>query len=132
MVDDDAGEDTEDVVLTRWDKIKQWVEIAMATKKLYMFGMTLLFGTGGAVVVGGVTDTNLLHDAAVSIGLVDPSFTPKDFVDHDHDFPAPSIIDLSGLAKKGHTHPPEKAHMHSEEITQELLKLLPENHGALH
>ena len=130
MVDDDAGEDTEDVVLTRWDKIKQWVEIAMATKKMYMFGMTLLFGTGGAVVVGGVTDTNLLHDAAVSIGLVDKGFTPKDFTDHIHDYPDLPVVDLSGLAVKGHQHA-EKAHTHPE-ITQELRELLPENHGALH
>jgi hypothetical protein len=62
---------TEEVVLTRWDKIKQWIEIVVATKKVAMLIWSLVFATGGAVIVGEATDTKPIREAAVSIGLLD-------------------------------------------------------------
>lgn len=65
-------ESTEEVVLTRWDRTKKYVEMCMATKKLYMFVMALLCGTTGTLAVGEITETNPLRDAAIEVGLVDP------------------------------------------------------------
>lgn len=64
---EDPVEDTEEVVLSRWDKIKQWIEIAKAGKFLWI----LFFGVTGTAIVGQVTDTNPLQDAAIAVGLID-------------------------------------------------------------
>ncbi len=79
-------QDAEEVVLSRWGKIKQWVEIAMATRKVAMLVWSLVIATGGSVVVGQVTDTKPLRDAAVAVGLVDPvlSTKPEGYIDN-HD-----------------------------------------------
>lgn len=61
---------TEEVVLTRWDKLKQWIEIVVATKKVAVLIWSLVFATGGAVIVGEATDTKPIREAAVSIGLL--------------------------------------------------------------
>jgi Collagen triple helix repeat (20 copies) len=68
---EDDYEDTEEVVLTRWGKIKQWIEIIVATKKVAMVVWSLVFATGSAVVVGQVTDTQPIRDAAVAMGILD-------------------------------------------------------------
>jgi len=62
---------TEEVVLTRWDKIKQWIEIVVATKKVATLIWSLVFATGTAVVVGEATDTKPIREAAVAVGLLD-------------------------------------------------------------
>ena len=151
-------EDTEEVVLTTWGKIKQYVEIALATKKVAMFVWSLIIGTGGTVLYGEVTDTKPLHDAAVSVGIVEPPFTPAGFVEHEHDW--------------SHTHPelehdhnhqheqapaaPQEPHSHADHIhadhehpeydrpveantdalrgtiAEEIKQALPENHDNLH
>jgi len=68
---DYSEEDAEDAVLSRWGKLKQWFEIAMATRKLYLFVMSILIATGGSVVVGQATDTNPIRDAAIALGILD-------------------------------------------------------------
>ena len=66
----DYTEVTEEVVLTRWEKIKQWIEIVVATKKVAMLVWGLVFAAGGSVVVGQATDTKPIRDAAVAMGLL--------------------------------------------------------------
>ena len=68
MAEDD---DTEQQVLIRWDKLKQWFEIAMATKKVAMLIWSLVFATGSALVYGEATDTNPIRDVAVAAGVLD-------------------------------------------------------------
>ena len=68
MAEDD---DTEQQVLTRWDKLKQWFEIAMATKKVAMLIWSLVFATGSALVYGEATDTKPIRDVAVAAGILD-------------------------------------------------------------
>ena len=67
MAEDD---DTEQQVLTRWDKLKQWFEIAMATKKVAMLIWSLVFATGTALVYGEATDTKPIRDVAVAAGIL--------------------------------------------------------------
>jgi hypothetical protein len=74
-------QDAEEVVLSRWGKIKQWIEIAMATRKVAMLIWSLVIATGGSVVVGQVTDTKPLRDAAVAVGLLEE--VPRDIVGND-------------------------------------------------
>lgn len=117
-------DDAEEQVLTRWDKIKKWFEIVMATKKLAMFIWSLVFGLGGAVVVGEVTDTRPLRDAAVEIGLLRPvaapvagsATIPEHTHEHTHTLPNHA---------HDHTHP-AGAHIHQELID------FPEGHSASH
>jgi len=56
---------------TPFERIISWVKIAFATRKAVMFIWALVIGTGGSVVVGQVTDTTPLRDAAVAIGILD-------------------------------------------------------------
>lgn len=88
-------QDAEEVVLSRWGKIKQWVEIAMATRKVAMLIWSLVIATGGSVVVGQVTDTKPLRDAAVAVGLVDPALStkPDGYIDN-HDAIFDELINL--------------------------------------
>jgi hypothetical protein len=74
-------QDTEEVILSRAGKIKQWFEIAMATRKVAMLIWGLVVATGGSLVVGQVTDTTPIRDAAVAIGLVDEA--SRDIVGND-------------------------------------------------
>lgn len=68
-------EDTEAVILTRADKLKQWWEIGGAIVKIVKFvGWAfkwLFYGGAAAVAVGQVTGTTPLQDAAVEIGVLD-------------------------------------------------------------
>ena len=67
-------EETEQVVLNRWDRLKQWWEIgstAVKVVKLAILGIKLLFvGSATAVVVGEVTDTKPIRAAAVEVGVL--------------------------------------------------------------
>ena len=69
-------EDTEDVILTRWERLKNWWEIgstAVKAVKLAILGIKLLFvGSATAVVVGKVTDTQPIRTAAVEAGFLQP------------------------------------------------------------
>jgi hypothetical protein len=74
MTDEEEGldlEETEAVVLTRWEKIKQWFEIAKAGFTIGKILWGLIIVGGGAVVVGEATDTKPIRDVAVSVGLLD-------------------------------------------------------------
>jgi len=97
-------QDAEEVVLSRWDKIKQWIEIAMATKKLYLLVMSFFAITGGSAVVGLVTNTNPLRDAAIEVGLVDDVLTIKeDSVDnHLHEEITKLISELRKVQEEVH------------------------------
>jgi len=77
-------QDAEEVVLSRWGKIKQWIEIAMATRKVAMLVWSLVIATGGSVVVGQVTDTRPLRDAAVVVGLLEEAPAGTQLVPYDH------------------------------------------------
>jgi len=70
-------ENVEEVVLSRWEKFKKWFEIAMATKKVMMFLWALVFGVGGTAMYGTITETNPLRDAAIKLGIVDPSIKDR-------------------------------------------------------
>jgi hypothetical protein len=106
----DYDEDTEEVVLSRWGKIKQWIEIIVATKKVAMVVWSLIFATGGAVVVGQATDTQPIRDAAVSMGLLDER--PTDIIGNDaiYDELSNLIEDVERLeeevASLSHVHAP--------------------------
>lgn len=142
----DYTEDTETVVLTRWDKIKKWIEIVMATRKLAMLIWGLVVTTGGSLVVGQATDTKPIRDAAVAIGLIAPSSPTKPVSNDENE------IDLSAYALKDHAHAPHthvsEAHTHpaaehthpvvdvpvvsQAAIRAEIEKILPPNHKSLH
>lgn len=112
MVKDYPEADTEEVILSRAGKIKQWFEIAMATRKVAMLVWGLIVATGGSLVVGQVTDTTPIRDAAVAIGLVDEAAT--DIVGNDaiYDELSNLIEDverLDALVAADHTH----AHAHA-------------------
>jgi len=66
-----ADEITEEEVLSRWDKIKQWIEIVVATKKVAVMIWSLVFATGTALVYGEATDTKPIRDVAVVAGILD-------------------------------------------------------------
>lgn len=118
--------DTEEIVLTRWGKLKAWWEMGSAVVtiiKSAVIGLKLLFlGSTAAVVVGQAVDTNLLNDAAVEVGLVKDT-SPiigsdaiyeelsnliedverlESLIDtHQHNYPEPEIIQgLQGLPGK--------------------------------
>lgn len=78
--------DTEEQVLSRWQKLKTWFEIAKTGRAIIMFVKVLIWGTAGTAVVDVATDGNLLNTAATEVGIVDPTFRPTQYVDHDHDW----------------------------------------------
>lgn len=129
---DYVEEDDEEAVLSRWERSKKWIEIALATKKLSMLVWTMVFGVGGTMAVGTVTDTNPLRDAAIRTGVIQPQVVavedetipehthplPDHTHDHEHDFT--HTHDLShehepvGLAAHNHDHThPAVDHSHS-------------------
>ena len=63
-------EDTEEVILTRWEKLKNWADIFKTTFTIGKIIWGLLFVSAGAVVVGEVTDTTPVRDAAVAVGVL--------------------------------------------------------------
>jgi hypothetical protein len=126
----DYAEDTEEVLLTRWEKIKQWFEIAMATKKVAMLLWSLVVGVGGTATVGLVTDTNPLREAALRIGIVEtpPIDTTRGMLQielmdqlasmqqkinelekHQHNYPDPLMQDHDHPVKK-HVHTTQSHH----------------------
>jgi len=113
-VKDYPEDDAEEVVLSRWGKIKQWIEIAMATKKVAMLIWGLVISTGGTALVGAVTNTTPLHDAAVEIGLVDPvlSTEPDGSVDNN-DAILDELVQLQAEVMQLHDEMTEHSHAHA-------------------
>lgn len=120
--------DHEEVVLNRWQRIKQWFEIAMATKKVAMLVWSLVVGTAGTAIYGNVTDTKPLHEAAVAVGLVEKKepvlaegaeyVTAEEFRSfmewqrtHTHDF----TVSEHSHDLIPHEHP-DKPHTHADHI----------------
>jgi hypothetical protein len=64
-------EEVEKEVFTFWDRLMQWGGILRTFFTLGKLVWAFVFATGAAVVVGEVTDTNPIRDAAVVIGLAD-------------------------------------------------------------
>lgn len=69
-------EDQEEVVLKRWDKMKQWWSMGSAAVQVIKWsivGFKMLFvGSAVAVVAGEVTDNTFVKDTAIEIGLIEP------------------------------------------------------------
>jgi len=125
-------DDTEEVVLSRWGKLKQWFEIAMATRKLYLFVMSMLLATGGSVVVGQATDTRPIRDAAVALGILDePVLTPQQVAKSDAlSALATDIVRLEDMLRVmgQHSHPPVDVH-HDHEVQSHPHPYAPINHA---
>jgi hypothetical protein len=105
-------DDAEEVVLSRWGKIKQWIEIVMATKKVAMLIWGLVFAAGGSVVVGQATDTRPIRDAAVAMGILEEA--PREILGNDEIYGELSnliedVERLEALVAAEHTH----AHAHA-------------------
>ena len=115
-------EETEQVVLSRWDKLKAWWEIgstAVKVVKLAILGIKLLFvGSATAVVVGEVTDTKPIRAAAVEVGVLGekPPLTIDQLwvqvmqleedieilkLPHEHDYPATIIGERGAIGPPG-------------------------------
>jgi len=115
-------EDTEEVVLNRWDRLKQWWEIGSTVVKvikLAILGIKLLFvGSATAVVVGQVTDTNPVRDVAVEVGVLGekPPLTIDQLwvqvmqleedieilkLPHEHDYPTTIIGERGAIGPPG-------------------------------
>jgi len=115
--------DHEEVVLTRWQKLKHWWEIASTIRKFYRLILALFIGTSGTMAIGEITNTTPLRDAAVEVGIVDPDFTPKEYTEHEHNW--------------NHEHPHEHPvhehadHVHADHVHPELIDF-PVNHSARH
>lgn len=125
-------DDTEEVVLSRWGKLKQWFEIAMATRKLYLFVMSMLLATGGSVVVGQATDTRPIRDAAVALGILDERvLTPQDVAKEDVlSTVMTDIVRLEDMLEVmgQHSHPPVDVH-HDHEVQSHPHPYAPINHA---
>ena len=65
-------EDTEEVILTRWERLKNWWDIIKTGLTLGKLLWGFLFVSAGAMVVGEATDTNPVRDAAQYAGIVQP------------------------------------------------------------
>ena len=68
----EPAEDTEEVILTRWERLKNWWDIIKTGLTLGKLLWGFLFVSAGAVVVGEATDTNPVRDVAESVGIVQP------------------------------------------------------------
>jgi hypothetical protein len=79
-------EEVETQVLTRWERIKQWLDILRHGFTLYKVIAAFLVVGGSAIMVGEVTDTKPIRDAAVTMGLLD-----------EH---VPVVLDDSALQKE--------------------------------
>ena len=64
--------DHEEVILTRWQKLKNWADIFKTTFTIGKILWGLLFVSAGAVVVGEVTDTKPVRDLSEYAGIVPP------------------------------------------------------------
>lgn len=153
--------DTEEQVLSRWQKLKTWFEIAKTGRAIIMFVKVLIWGTAGTAVVDVATDGDLLNTAATEVGIVDPTFRPTQYVDHDHDWTSHSHDHYHEhshdweMPRHDHEMPlhehGDKPHKHADHIhidhthapvdvpegieatiDQKIKEALPENHDALH
>lgn len=66
--------ETEEVILNRWGRLKQWWDMGSTVVKVIQIGITgfklLFIGSTAAVIVGEATDTSLIRDSAVTVGIV--------------------------------------------------------------
>ncbi len=144
MVKDYPEADTEEVILSRAGKIKQWFEIAMATRKVAMLVWGLIVATGGSLVVGQVTDTTPIRDAAVAIGLVDGDVPRETSEPHDHGAILDEMINLQAEVAQlqeemtqhshAHAHAPHEhdtTHEHQEIDLSHTHDLEPHSHPAV-
>ena len=143
--------DHEGQVLSRWDRLKQWFEIALATKKLYMFVMSIIIGTGGTAIYGEVTDTTPIRDVAEYAGMLPPATAMASLLaridaleeadeqktaalerltGHHHNYPDPVAI----VGKTGPRGPAGKDGKDASPgmIKDAMQQLLPKDHSALH
>ena len=67
-----SEEDTEEVILTRWERLKNWWDIIKTGLTLGKILWGFLFVSAGAVVVGEATDTSPVRDAAEAAGILQP------------------------------------------------------------
>ena len=65
-------EDTEEVILTRWERLKNWWDIIKTGLTLGKLLWGFLFVSAGAVMVGEATDTSPVRDAAEAAGMLQP------------------------------------------------------------
>jgi hypothetical protein len=142
---DHAETDHEEEVLTRWQRLKTWWEIAKTARAIAMAIKVMVWGTAGTAVIDVATDGTLLRDGAVEVGLIDKPFTPPGFVPHEHDW-----RHEHELVWPEHTHEfvehqhdtkpvvyDEKPHQHTlpdhdHPHTHPEIQSIPDNHGALH
>lgn len=108
--------DAEEQVLGWWARKKQWFEIAMATKKLYMLLMTLLFGSTGIAIHDQVTNSTTFKDVAEEVGLIDE---PDDafFIDRNLETEGGAYVlrsEWKKLVTYLETHDHDTSHEHSE------------------
>ena len=110
-------ENHEEIILTRWDKLKKWWEIFKVGKALYV----MLFGVTGALAYGDITQTNPLRDAAIGVGLIEQ--TTEEIVDE-------IIIDeyaaIDDVVVPDHNHP------HTHDMQELLDGVIPDDHMELH
>jgi len=142
-------EDTEDVILTRWEKLKNWFDIFKAALTIKNVLLGLLFSSAGAVVVGEATDTKPVRDVAESVGIVQPDTRIASilvrFDEQDQEIEqlkaALERLQEQGIqgpmGPRGKTGPQGSAGKDgvnaSPEIIEEIMnKLLPKDHSALH
>lgn len=129
---------TEEVVLTRWEKLKQWWEMGSTLVKVISWALKIgkwsFLGTTAAVVVGEVTDTRPARDAAIEIGLIEP-----DPIDTTSGMLTNELIEQLAdirneiLASKKHTHdwePP--AHEHEIVWPEHTHNYAEKEHGHKH
>jgi hypothetical protein len=106
-------EDTEEVILTRWEKLKNWFDILKTSFTIGKILWGFLFVSAGAVVVGEATDTSPVRDVAEYTGIVQPDTTMAGLLaridaldetveqqnatlerlqEHQHNYPEPEVI----------------------------------------
>lgn len=104
--------DHEEVILTRWEKLKNWFDILKTSFTIGKILWGLLFVSAGAVVVGEATDTKPIRDVAERAGIVQPDTSRASLLalideqnetieqlsaavermkEHQHNYPEPAI-----------------------------------------
>lgn len=113
----------EEVVLKRWDRMKQWWQIGSAgvtAIKYAIMGFKLLFvGSTAAVIVGQATDSEMIRDTAVEIGILDER--NRDIVGNDaiYDELSNLIEDVEALEEQMALHEHEALYVpHSHDLVE--------------
>lgn len=120
-----AEQDHEEIVLSRWERMKKWWEIFKFGKWLY----GLLFVVTGTIGYGQITETNPLRDAAINVGLIG-EFTGKT----DDEIVDQIIDEYEVIEKQEKTTAvvPQHNHPHTHDLSKELSNIIPEDHMELH